>query len=98
LSLASGLLVRTPPPEATSGSGIIPACPLTTATGGLLAPPEQSPATGATPRLWRIAAARLTARSCAAGPRASRSQLGRRPLGRRTWFPGVRPQDSRSAA
>ena len=65
-----------PRPEATPGSGILPACPLITATGGWLSPPEHSPATGATPTLLRIVVARLTARSCAAGPRASRSQSG----------------------
>ena len=65
-----------PRPEATPGSGTLPACPLITATRGPLSPPEHSPATGATPTLLRIVAARLTARSCAAGLRASRSQSG----------------------
>jgi hypothetical protein len=59
-------------------SGIVPALPLTTATGG---PPGHSPPTGVTPTPWRIAAVRLTATSCAATPSAPWSQSGGRRCG-----------------
>ena len=64
--------------------------PTTAATGGRLSPLGHSPVAGATPTPLRAATARLTARSCAAGPRASQSRSGRRlhgARGRRGFLP-----------